>query len=212
MKSLWWGIAALVVIGIGGLIYRNALENPTASQTVACPVDSFQCPDGTSVGTLPNSCNFLACPPPNVSFADSNVAFAIPEGFTATTTPDGASIAAYASSTSTTDATIVIRRFAINASSSALSTIEQTAISATSGSPVPVTSLSSTFIGGNTFTVIPIERFEGTIDTAYYLSRGSDVLRFDAVDYNVSNWTSTGLDLTQLPAEAALRKLLVTLQ
>jgi len=67
-------------------------------------------------------------------------------------------------------------------------------------------------LGGTNFTVVPIQRFEGVIDTAYYLSRGADVVRFDAIDSNVANWTASGLNINQLPAEAALRKLLSTLQ
>ena len=210
MKSLWWGIAIIILLGIGGFVYRNAAEHP--AQMVACPVLYFQCPDGTQVAHLPDSCDFPACAPPNVSFPGSNIAFAIPSGFSATTTPDAASIAAYASTGSSTSATIVIRRFSFSTSSSALATIQQTAISNTSGAPVPITSLSSTSLGGTNFTVVPIERFEGVVDTAYYLARGNDVLRFDAIDTNIANWTSTGLDITQLPAEAALHKLLITLQ
>ncbi len=211
MKSLLLGIAIILLIGIGGFVYRNAAENPT--QPVACPVNYFTCPDGTQVPHLAGSCSFPSCPPPNVSLPDSNISFALPDGFSATTTPDAASIAAYSStSTSTSAATIVIRRFSIEASSTALATIEQTAIGGASGAPVPFTSLSSTSLGGTNFTVVPIQRFEGVIDTAYYLSRGADVVRFDAIDSNVANWTASGLNINQLPAEAALRKLLSTLQ
>ena len=211
MKSLLWGIVLIVVLGVGGLIYRNAVENPT--QPIACPVISLECPDGSSVAHLVGSCDFPVCPPPNVSFADSNIAFALPDGFTATTTPDAASIAAYAhTSTTSNTGIIVIRRFAVGASSTPLATIRQTAIGAASGAPVPVTALSSTVIGGKNFTIVSIERFEGVVDTAYYLSRGSDVLRFDAIDGNVTNWTDPGLDVQQLPVNTALRKLLSTLQ
>jgi len=210
MKSLLWGITIVVLLGIGGFVYRNAVENP--AQTVACPVNYFQCPDGTQVPHLAGSCDFPACPPPNVSLSDINIAFALPDGFTATTTPDAASVAAYASEGTSTSATIVIRSFAINASSTALATIEQTAVSGTSGAPVPFTSLSSVVLGGTNFTVAPIEQFEGLVDTAYYLVRGSDVLRFDAIDTNVENWNSDNLDITQLPAEVAVRQLLTTLQ
>lgn len=212
MKSLLWGIVLIIILGVGGLIYRNAVESPSQSQVVACPVNYYQCPDGTQVAHLPNSCDFPACGAPNVSFPDSNIAFALPDGFSATTTPDAASIAAYTNAASSSTATIVIRQFAVTASSTALDTIKQTAVSATSGAPVPVTSLSATVIGGKNFTVAPIERFEGTVDTAYYFARGSDVLRFDAIDTDVSNWNSTGLDITQLPAASALHQLLTTLQ
>jgi hypothetical protein len=211
MKSLLWGIVLIVILGVGGLIYRNAVENPT--QPIACPVISLECPDGSSVAHLVGSCDFPACPPPNVSLADSNIAFALPDGFTATTTPDAASIAAYANtSTSSNTGIIVIRRFGVDASSTPLAIIRQTAISATSGTPVPVTALSSTVIGGQNFTVVSIERFEGVVDTAYYLARGSDVLRFDAIDGNVINWADANLNIQQLPVNAALRKLLTTLQ
>jgi hypothetical protein len=50
------------------------------------------------------------------------------------------------------------------------------------------------------------------VDTAYYLARGSDVLRFDAIDGNVTNWADSSLNIQQLPVNAALRKLLTTLQ
>ncbi|MDP2651967.1 MAG: hypothetical protein Q8O94_02435, partial [bacterium] len=60
-------------------------------------------------------------------------------------------------------------------------------------------------------TVVSIERFEGVIDTAYYLARSGDVLRFDAIDRG-TDWTNPNLDISALPAHAALLKLLATLQ
>ena len=210
MKSLIVGIVFILIIGIGGLVYRNAVEHPP--QPIACPVATLRCPDGTSVPHLAGSCEFPTCPPPNVSFPDVNITFAVPEGFAATTTPDAASIAAYASTGTSTSASIIIRRFAIEASSTALATIRETAISGTSGAPVPITAFSSAILGRTNFTVVVIERFEGVVDTAYYLSRGTDVLRFDAIDRDVLNWTSTNLDVFSLPASRALRKLLTTLE
>ncbi len=204
------GILLIIIIGIGGLVYRNAIEY--SAQPIACPVAASQCPDGTSVPHLPNSCDFPACPPPNVSFSDIGIAFAVPDGFVATTTSDATSIVAYANESASTSASIIIRRFAIEASSTALATIQKTAISGTSGMPVPITAFSSTVLGRANFTVVAIERFQGTVDTAYYLSRGTDVLRFDAIDQNVPNWADTNLSVSLLPANAALRKLLTTLE
>jgi hypothetical protein len=79
---------------------------------------------------------------------------------------------------------------------------------------VPTTGYSSTVLGTHRFTVVSIERFEGVIDTAYYLARptSGDVLRFDAIDRGVPNWTDQTLDLSTLPAHAALAKLLANLQ
>ena len=212
MKVLFLGVLLIIILGVGGLVYRNAVEHPL--QPITCPVDALVCPDGTSVSRTGSSCTFPVCPLPNVSLPDVSIAFAVPAGFTTAEVPDAASVAAYALSTSssTEPASIFIRRYAIAASSTALSTIQQTAISGTSGAPVSVTSFSSTVLGTHRFTVVSIERFEGVVDTAYYLGRADDVLRFDAVDTGVVNWTDSNLDVSTLPAATALRKLLVTLQ
>jgi hypothetical protein len=128
--------------------------------------------------------------------------------------PDAASVAAYETPAvaSTSVSRIIIRRYALAASSTALATIQQTAISGTSGQPVGVTSYSSSVIGEHRFTVVSIERFEGLVDTAFYLARATDVLRFEAIDSGVENWTDANLDISTLPAHAALLKLLSTLQ
>ena len=212
MKSLFLGILLIVIIGLGGLIYRNATEHPL--QPIACPLDAMICPDGTSVGRTGSFCTFSVCPPPNVSFADIGISFAVPVGFAVAELPDAASVAAYEEQTvsSTSAASIVLRQYAIAASSTALTTIQQTAISGTSGAPVSATSFTSTVLGNHRFTVVSIERFEGVVDTAYYLARGADVLRFDAIDKGVMNWSNSNLDVTKLPAHTALAKLLTTLQ
>jgi len=213
MKSLLLGIVLIIIVGFGGLVYRNAVEHP--SQPIACPMDAMVCPDGTSVGRTGLSCTFPACAPPNVTLSDISVSFALPEGFILAELPDVASIAAYESASSTTDiapSSIFIRRFAISASSTALTTIRDTAVGSPSGLPVGATSFTSTVLGSHRFTVVSIERFEGVVDTAYYLARATDVLRFDAIDRNVMNWTDPSLDTATLPTVTALRKLLTTLQ
>ena len=212
MKTLFLGIALIVLIGIGGLVYRNAVEHP--SEPIACPMDAKLCPDGTAVGRTGLSCTFPACPSPNVSLADVGIAFAIPPGFVAAEFLDDASVANYESNSASSGASstqsgdISIRRYAIAASSTALATIQATAIGGASGAPVPVTAFSSSVIGTHRFTVVTLERFEGVVDTAYYLARASDVLRFDAIDRGVTGWTSPSLDISQLPARTALVKLL----
>lgn len=213
MKSLFLGIVAIIILGIGGLVYRNAVEHPL--QPIACPTNTFVCPDGTSVAHIGNSCDFPMCPPPNVSLPDIGIVFAVPPGFVSSGSADASSIAAYELPTvasSTNSASIGIRRYAIIASSTALATIQETAIGGASGMPVGATAYSSTSIDNRQFTVVLIEQFEGVIDTAYYFARGTDVLRFDAIDRGVANWTDPNLDSSTLPAHAALRKLLGTLQ
>jgi len=218
MKSLLLGILFIVIVGFGGLVYRNAVEHP--SRPIVCPLDALVCPDGTSVSRTGNSCSFPACPSPNVSLSDINISFALPAGFIAAELPDASAVAAYelptATSSSISAASILIRRYAIQASSTALATIQQTAINLPSDLPVAATSFSSTVLGNtlnsHRFTVVTVERFEGVVDTAYYLARSTDVLRFDAIDRAVNNWTSPGLDISALPAHVALKNLLTTLQ
>jgi len=210
MKELLLGILLIIIIGIGGLVYRNATEHP--NQPIACPMDALVCPDGTSVARTGSSCTFPTCPPPNVSLADLHIAFAIPAGFISTETPDAASLAAYEAVTASTSAKIIVRRYELNASSTALAVMQQTALGGPSGLPVSVTAFSSSVLGTHRFTVVSIDRFEGVIDTAYYLARGEDVLRFDAIDSGVSNWTDSRQDIGALPAHTALVNLLSTLQ
>jgi hypothetical protein len=210
MKGFFLGVLVTIIVIGAGLWYRSAVEH--ASQPIACPVDAELCPDGTSVSRAGLSCAFPVCPPPNVSLSDIGISFAIPTGFTATTSPDSSSVAAYEMSEASSTSDIIIRDYAITASSTALATIEQTAVNGASGTPVGVTSYSSTTLGTHRFTIVSIQRFEGIVDTAYYLARGTDVLRFDAIDTGVTNWTDSNLDTSTLPANAALEKLLTTLQ
>ncbi len=215
MKGLFWSIVLIILVGVGGFVYRNAVEHP--SQPIACPLDALVCPDGTSVARTGLSCTFPACPPPNVSLADAHIAFAVPPGFSVAEVPDAASIAAYEESatSSVSAADIIIRRYTVDASSTPDAIIQQTALDGVSGKPVGVTSFTSSVFGRNRFTVVSIERSEGTIDTAYYpvnLPSGAGVLRFDAMDTGVANWADPTLDVSALPAHAALTKLLSTLQ
>jgi len=213
MKSLFLGIFLIIILGIGGLVYRNAVEHP--SQQIACPLDAKICPDGTSVSRTGLSCTFAPCQLPNISLSDVGISFAIPDGFSTAPLPDSESVAAYEMSsdplTGESPAGIVIRRFAIDDSETALSTIKKTAIGGASGEPVGATSFSSTVFGSHRFTVVSIERFEGVVDTAYYLARSTDVLRFDAIDRG-ADWTNPNLDVTVLPSHKAIAQLLTNLQ
>jgi len=215
MKNLLLGILLVVVIGFGGFFYRNAIEHP--SQPIPCPLDAQVCPDGTSVGRTGTACSFAPCLPPNVSFTNLSISFALPAELREAALADSSGLVTYeltttASSTSGVGGSVSIHRYPITASSTALATIQQTAISGASGAPVSVTSYTSTVLGNHRFTVVSIERFEGVIDTAYYLARATDVLRFDAIDTGVANWTDPNLVESTLPAHAALVKLLTTLQ
>jgi|SRR3989344_152164 len=212
MRNLFIGVLLITVIGIGGLVYRNSVEHP--SLPITCSLDSKMCPDGTSVTRSSPACTFAECPPPNVAFHDVRIAFALPEGFVVGEAYDAATIAAYEKKSASSMDTnrIIIRRYAVGASSTPLATIQETAIGGASGLPAPATAFSSSIIGTRRFTIVSIERFEGVVDTAYYLARGTDVLRFDAVDAGVTDWMDPGLDITTLGTQVALVQLLSNLQ
>ena len=211
MKSLFLGILFILFVGIGGFMYRNAIEYST--RPTACQMDAKVCPNGTSVTRTGPSCTFPACPLPNVSLSDIGITFAVPDGFVASDLPDISSVATYEvpATSSISSATIIIRRYTIDASSTALETIQSTAIGGPSGLPVPTTAFSSKKLGSHSFIVVSIERFEAVINTAYYLARDSDVLRFDAIDRDVIDWMEPNLDISTLPANAALQKMLSTM-
>jgi len=218
-KVLIVGVVLIVILGVGGLLYRNVVER--TDNPIACPMDAKVCPDGTSVGREGLSCTFPACPPPNASLDELGIAFAIPSGFTEVVPRESAVIKQYdgpgieATSTEWTlaSAELTVRRFPIQASSTALATIESTAIGDGSGLPISPSRYTSTTIADRQYTVVQIGRFEGVVQTAYYLAREArgDVLRFDAVDRGV-DWTNSALDTASLPAHAALVNLLETVQ
>jgi len=214
MKSLFVGIFFILLFGIGGLLYRNALERP--AQPIACPMDAKVCPDGTSVSRTGLSCTFPVCPPPNVSVPKIGITFAVPQGYVPDENAAGADssmVGAFVSpSADAPVTTLIIRSIPLTASSTAIDTIRENAVQDPSGLPAPATAFSSVVLGNNRFTEVQISRFEGVVDTAYYFVRENDILRFDAIDTGVTNWTETRLDTTTLPANVALRGMLGTLQ
>jgi hypothetical protein len=212
MKNLLLGIALIIIIGVGGLLYRNAVEY--SNRQIACPMDAMVCPDGTSVAREGLSCVFPVCSFPNVFLPEMEISFAIPSGFFPIT-PDAASAISYelsSQASSTETDSIYIQSFSIEPSSTALEVIRKTAISDGSGLPVPISFFTSTVIVNHRFTVVPIGRFEGVVGTAYYFARANDVLRFEAIDRGVVDWMDSNLDASSLPAHTALKELLTTLQ
>lgn len=205
------GIALIILIGIGGFLYRSVTEQPKGP--IACTMDAKICPDGTGLGRSGPSCSFPVCPPPNIDLPIVGIVFALPEGYTPTTLPDPEVIAVYTKNeTSGVESSIVIRQFALTASTTAANFIRSNAILDPSGMPASPTAFTSVIIGGHRFSVVTLGRFEGVVSTAYYLSREGEVLRFDALSRNVMNWTDPALDVEKLAANQDLRVLLGTLQ
>ncbi len=205
------GLGLIVVLGVAGFFYRNALEHPALSG--ACATEAKVCPDGTSVARAGPDCAFLPCPPPNVELTDLGIAYAVPAGFSPIPAPDEDTVASYGTATSSGEGNdLIVRRYPLSAGSDALSVIRANAIGDASGAPISPAAFTSASLGSFRFTEAPLGRFEGVVHTAYYLSRGADVLRFDAVDRGVLDWTDPALDVSTLPAHTALKQLLATLQ
>lgn len=218
MKGLLLGIAFIILVGVGGLLYRNAVSHPTVA-TGVCTAEAKLCPDGSGVGRVAPDCHFAQCPAPNVTIASAGIVFVLPAGYSEDTNLEGAAdpamLGAYATAAaagSVPPQLIIVRKYPVTASSSASDIIHSTAIGDASGAPVSPSTFTAVHLGSATYTIAVTGRFEGVVHVSYYLPRTTDVLRFDAVDQNVANWTDAKLDLTTLPGNSALRALLTTMQ
>jgi hypothetical protein len=227
MKELFAGIVLILVVGVMGFLYRNVVENPKifipnsiANGTGAvCTDEAKVCPDGSAVGRTGLGCNFAACPFPNIeiTIASSTIGFILPSGYTADATAPGSQpnlLAAYTkSSASATPNTITIREYPTSVGMSG----EQIMLSNTTLLPTGTQATSTTAfktvpIGSNTFYSITVQRSQGTVDTAYYLLRTNDVLRFDIAEANVSNGADSNLNPAILSEHQSLVQMLATLQ
>lgn len=88
MKEIILLIVLILVLGIGGFLYRYTLEQPgrTDYGNVACTLEAMICPDGTAVGRTGPNCEFAACPIPETATSSLEVATSSPE--TATSSPE----------------------------------------------------------------------------------------------------------------------------
>jgi len=216
-KQLLLALLIIVGLGIAGFLYRSKVQSPTGP--LACTADARVCPDGTSVSRTGPNCTFPACPPPNVELPSAGISFALPAGYTADPQAIGADQATIASYVNPSDQdqkqVLLIREYSLGASTTAADFVRQNAIMDPSGMPAPATAFTSVILGqnpGHRFSVVTLSRFEGMVDTAYYFTRENDVIRFDAISREVTNWTDPTFDPLSLPANQDLRSLLTTLQ
>ncbi len=209
LKLLVSGVLLIVAIGIAGFLYRSMSGH--SGGPIACTTDAKICPDGTGLGRTGPSCTFPVCPPPNVELPSAGLAFALPAGYIDTLSAgEAALIGAFDKPADSSTNSIMIRQFALGSTTPA-DFIRGNALLDPSDMPAPATAFTSTMIGSHRFSVVQIGRFEGVVDTAYYLTRENDVLRFDAISRGV-DWTNPSLDVTKLPTNLDLRALLATLQ
>lgn len=215
----------LAVVGIVGFLYRATLEGPlhgtnmATSTGGACTAEAKICPDGSSVGRSGPSCEFAACAFPNVDFPVAGISFALPVGFKADSanTGDTSLLGAYEkvplTSSSSAPQTVVVRRFPIPAGKDANAVmLAQTMYESSGMQPKSMQEFKPVIINGKTYQMIVVERFEAVVHVEYYLPREHDVLRFEALERNVMNWSDASLNIRTLPSVAALEMLLGTLQ
>ena len=223
-KQLIAGIVLILVLGIGGFLYRNEVERPTvsgsqqgtgASNGVACTEEAKICPDGSAVGRTGPNCSFAECPPPNaeLTVGSTTLDFVLPAGYQKATNASGSSLVAEYDQPGTTGSVIKIYEYAIPAGQGP----SQVMLSNTTFDPSGLHATSTSEFtqateGKNTFSEIQIGRFEGQVQTAYYLSQANNVFRFDIIEKNVTNWTDPSLNVSTLPQHQAFQQMLATLE
>jgi len=223
MKQLFYCVVLLAILGIASFLYRATIEGPLhgtnmASSSGACTVEAKLCPDGSSVGRQGPSCEFAACALPNIELAGAGVAFALPPGYKndVLNVNDPTLIGAYEKvslGTSSSPQTLVVRRFKIPEGKDANAVMLSETMYESSGmQPESIQEFKPVIINGLTYQMIVVERFEALVHVVYYLPRQHDVLRFEALERNVMNWTDPALNVRTLPSVSALETLLGTVQ
>lgn len=218
MKGLLAGIVFIVVIGVGGFLYRNTFEHPVAtiSEPIACSMEAKLCPDGTSVGRSGPNCVFAPCLLPNAEDAQIGLSFVIPAGFTANADAIGADETLRAvfdkPSKGEVPHSIIIRRYPIEVGKTATSTILAHTMYESSGNMAKsMSEFKKKSINNRIFLCVTLERFEGQIHTACYLPRAQDVLRFEVLEKDV-DWTNPALIVDTLLEHSIFYKMLGTVQ
>lgn len=218
MKQLIALVVILVVLGIGGFMYRNALEHPIviSPAPVACTMEAKLCPDGSSVGRTGPNCEFTACALPNAEDTAINISFVIPPGYVANPDAIGSDETLRAvfdkSSKGEVPHSIIVRRYTLPEGKKGEDVILANTMLEPSGNMAKsMKEFKPVIINGKTYQTIVIERFEGQVHSAYYLMRATDVLKFEVLEKDV-DWTNPKLVVDSLPEHKALQALLTTLQ
>lgn len=218
MKQLIGLVALLVVVGIGGFLYRNAMEHPNVSDGAvpqACTLEAKVCPDGTSVGRSGPNCTFAMCGAPNKELPELNLSFVEPVGYAENTkAPNDDLKIAYEkiSKVANSPHAIVLRVFIIAEGKTANDVmLAETMYESSGNQPESMSEFKPVIIQGKTFQSVVAERFEGQVHSLYYLPREKDVLRFEVLERDV-DWTNPKLVLENLPEHKALLTMLSTLE
>jgi hypothetical protein len=218
MKTLLLGIVLIILLGVAGFFYRNVMETAGSPEPVACTMDAKVCPDGSSVGRTGPLCEFATCAPPNAEDSEIGLGFVIPSGYVS----NGDAIGADSSLRVVLDNgiapggiphSIIVRRFEIPEGATAEDVmLEKTMLEPSGMQPESVDNFTKEVIGGREFYRITVERFEAIVHSVYYLPRTSDVLVFEVLERDVTEWMEPDLEVQELPEHQALIGLLGKLQ
>jgi hypothetical protein len=216
MKELALGVVVILVLGVGGFLYRNTMERPIPGPN-ACTLEAKLCPDGSGVGRSGPDCSFAPCAFPNVEIPEAGISFAVPPEYEQVLTgaPNQETLRIFSkpSLSPSVQHTIHVKRYTIPAGTSP----DDVILAATRYQPADMQAEDFsrfTFVnlGGRTYRVTVIERFEALVQSSYFLTRDTDVIRFDVVEHDVTNWTDPNLVVDNLPEHRALQTMLGTLQ
>ncbi len=219
-------MAVLVVIIAAGFLYRYEVEKPKSpvlqgtgtGNGVACTDEAKICPDGSAVGRTGPNCSFATCPPPNAELttASTTFDFVLPSGYkrNVVSSDDSSYLASYIQSTGSTSASVIdVHLYAIPAGETAGQVMLAHTVFDPSGMQATSTaSFKNLNEGKNTCYEILIGRFEGQVQSSYFLYLPNNVLRFDIIERGVGNWTDPNLIPNTLPQHVALQQMLATLQ
>lgn len=214
MKQLLGAIVLIILIGVGGFLYRNVLEKP---EVQACTMDAKVCPDGSAVGRTGPSCTFAPCLFPNAEDTVIGIGFVVPSGYVANEDVIGAdeSLRAVFEKENPTGLAhaIVIRRYPLETGKTVEEIIVENTIFETADMGAEsIDQFTKRTVGENEYYVVVVERFEAQIHSLYYLPRADDVLRFEVLERDVEEWMEPNLVVESLPEHQALLQLLGTLQ
>ncbi len=218
MKQLVAGAALLIVIVAGSLAYRSIAEKPYRLDiATACTTEAMICPDGSSVGRTGPDCSFARCSSGAVSFPEAGITFTLPEGYVKGVQEPGADGDAegmldfFQKPASGGNHYVSIYRYPIPADKTADEVIlENARYQPADMQAADFSRFVTKSIGDKTFRSTVIERFEGQVDSAYFLAHTNDVLRFDILEKGV-DWTNPDLQIETLPEHQALLQMLATL-
>lgn len=226
MKQLFFLVVLLAILGFAAFMYRSTLEGPlhgtnmASSTGAACQLDAKVCPDGSSIGRSGPSCTFAACPLPNIEMPQAGLSFVLPGGYKVdqnASASDSTVLGAYEkvalSATSTLPDSLVVRRYQIPDGKDPNAVIlAQTMYESSGTQPKSMQAFTPVIVNGKTYQMIVVERFEAVVHVEYYLPRTHDVLRFEALQHNVANWSNPKLDARTLSTVSDLESVLGTLQ